>query len=86
MKRLKFVLTGTIIVLIILGIYLLNITKVEPGQVWRYTSSDPYDKYVVTNRVIDSKDGYVLFVRNNIDTMSEPIRIFLYNAELIQPK
>lgn len=38
---------------------------VKPGQVWVYASDNPYNPHRVTNTVLEVKDGYVLYLRED---------------------
>jgi len=38
-----------------------TIASVEPGQIWMYESSDPFNSIHTERLVLDVKDGYVLY-------------------------
>jgi len=61
-------------------------TKVKVGQAWQYViyKDDPFKKPIFKRyRVIDVKNGYVLYLNEKNDTLSDSERWFTSGAELI---
>jgi len=57
--------------------------KVEPGQIWVYESSDPFNPICVERLVLDVKDGYVQYKDSNSGyTHSMELWLFEKNSHL----
>ena len=86
--------TGWIVgmaVILVFGLILLGFhLKEKPvdnrpmvGDIWEYYGSgDPFThKEVNVKRIIDKKQGYIQYVLNEKDTLSEIERLFLQNSK-----
>ena len=60
----------------------------EVGDIWKhYATGDPFiEEDIYTWEVIDIKRGFVKYIENDIDTLSESILVFKFNSEKIYNK
>lgn len=84
---------GIIIAMIISFVYLnkgfTRNSKVKPNQIYHmYFDHIPgidnpfIDEYYIKSEVIDVKDGYVLYIENEKDTLTSTVKTFLMGNEL----
>ena len=93
-KQLFRLLSSSIIILLILFMLKTYVFRhevkaysIEVGQVWEETlyEDNPYkETKTYTKEVIEIKNGYVLYVENSIDTLSESKYWFTVSSECIK--
>jgi hypothetical protein len=59
--------------------------SVRPGQVWVWEYKTPYDHLIHTNKVLDVRDGWVLYT-NEFGLRSHTISYFLVGSRKLKAK
>lgn len=69
------------------SIMMYDFDTLKVGQIWQQPAEqlNPFEYHNVSNnRILALEDNYVLYVRNEKDTMSDWIGLFTANAKLIK--
>jgi len=90
MKTLKYLLQGIITTAVLFVLFIMLTLRpykeriLEIGQVWihYYDPKNPFDA-IDTLKILNIKDDYVQFRKNNTETMSLSKKDFVDNSELL---
>jgi len=58
--------------------------KIEVGQVWVYSGSDPFNPYINSNKVVAVQDGYVQYVNQDGHTRSSSAVMFRVGSQMVK--